>query len=590
MMIFYFFHSILVFAVHVSKNRTASCSFSCSILYPLNITPTLPNCLLASGTSTHPHEPKPIENTKYVESSLRRNCSPQTAIIEPPNVVDKKLVVTSECRDSRSERCSDHSLNVPIRFVKTCKIIGSKIQTRCCKTCHDVTSPCSDNRPRWCRKMLLINPKKIEKECERMGSDFQVKRCCKTCHDLNTKVNDLKHRVETQPYDLNTKVKMKLRRKNSTQTVMKFSVDDVELGPRITTNDITNETHAHAWTNCLKPPNHHHEANAKKFSLEQSSSLPTNTVNLDFHKKNLFVESALLAYKSHYPLKITPDVVWITIMQGFAKHINQNAERYRSEFVAHESKKEIVIRVDDFVKGAVNEWPKTFSFFCEKIEENLVNPEIRKLIDVEFSTTSKVDKMVGQIALMDTVKNYFELTMVTSCGIPDIELAGDIDDWIKLRQDAEALLSKFELQFWSQHLLPILDRFVSAFKGDIDTKFWGSIAKLHSRAGSGPTYLNGWIQDFFPYIRTRRNPHLGSWRAEFEKVPGSDDEDLKRYYQTGGLNYNAVPIGLNTAPFQWKYYNQSFKMHLVGAISAIVQDPESLQVEAVTGWGILEEK
>ena len=40
-MISYFFRSFLVFAVHVSKNRTTSCSFSCSILYPLNITPTL---------------------------------------------------------------------------------------------------------------------------------------------------------------------------------------------------------------------------------------------------------------------------------------------------------------------------------------------------------------------------------------------------------------------------------------------------------------------------------------------------------------------------------------------------------------------
>ena len=29
------------FAVHDSKNRTASCSISCSILYPINITPTL---------------------------------------------------------------------------------------------------------------------------------------------------------------------------------------------------------------------------------------------------------------------------------------------------------------------------------------------------------------------------------------------------------------------------------------------------------------------------------------------------------------------------------------------------------------------
>lgn len=31
-------------------------------------------------------------------------------------------------------------------------------------------------------------------------------------------------------------------------------------------------------------------------------------------------------------------------------------------------------------------------------------------------------------------------------------------------------------------------------------------------------------------------------------------------------------------------------MHFVGAISTVVQDSDSLQVEAVTGWGILEEK
>jgi len=278
-------------------------------------------------------------------------------------------------------------------------------------------------------------------------------------------------------------------------------------------------------------------------------------------------------------------------MQGFARHIDQNAEKFRSDFVAHKGKKTIEISRDEFVKNGENDWPNCFPEFCEKIEENLVNPEIRRLVEVDFSTTNEIDRVVGQIALMDTVKNYFEFEMMTLCGIPEIELAGDIADWVKIREDAEILLSKFELQFWSEHLLPILDQFVSASKGHIDTKFWGSIAKLHSDHGSGgDTYLNGWIQDFFPFLKNgTKNHKLGVWREEYEKVPGSDDEKLRNYYQTGGMVYDDVPSGLNTAPFSWIYFEQKFNMHFVGAISAVVQDPESLQLEAVTGWGIVEE-
>ena len=316
---------------------------------------------------------------------------------------------------------------------------------------------------------------------------------------------------------------------------MKFSVDDVALGQRIN-NQYTSENYAHAWENSKRTPKNQNE----KYSLEQSSPLPENTILLDFSRKNLFVESALVAFRKHYPLKIKPDVIWITIMQGFSRHINQNAEKFRSDFVAHEGKKEIKIRRDGFLKNGVNDWPNCFPDFCEKIEKNLVNPDIRKLVEVDFSTTNEVDKVVGQIALMDTVKNYFDFKMMTMCGIPEIELAGDIDDWIRIRKDAEKLLSKFELEFWSKHLLPILDRFVSAFKGDIDTKFWGSIAKLHSTHGSGgSTYLNGWIQDFFPYVKNgAKNHQIGSWRTEFEKVPGSDDGELKTYYQSGGMEYD----------------------------------------------------
>jgi len=379
---------------------------------------------------------------------------------------------------------------------------------------------------------------------------------------------------------------------------MKFKVDNVELGSPLSLNS-TKQDYENAWSKSKHQPktpwyvksDSETENKEVNYRLEQSSDLPKNAVATSFNNRNLFVESALMAFRDHYPLKITPDIIWITIMQGFARHVDKNAEKFREKFVSHEGKKVIRIFRDSFVKGRVNPWENVFPEFCEKIQENLVNPEIKTLVECNYSTTGEIDKVVSQIALMDTVKNYFDYKVCTQCGIPEIELAGDIDDWMKLRENAEKLMGDFELDFWLQHLLPILDKFVAAFKGDIDTKFWGSIAKLHSTYGSGgSTYLNGWIQDFFPYLKNgTENRCLGSWKAEFNKKPGSEDNSLRRYYATGGMEYSDVPCGLNTAPFEWEYLGQSINMHFIGAISAVVQDQDSLQLEAVTGWGIVEE-
>jgi len=378
---------------------------------------------------------------------------------------------------------------------------------------------------------------------------------------------------------------------------MKFKVDNVKLGSLLPSK-CTKENYQNAWAKSKHQPkpqwrsmDSNPQEKEKHFIFEQSSHLPENAVLANFNQKNLFVESALLAFAEHYPLKITPDIIWITIMQGFARHVDKNAEKFRKDFVSHEGKKVITIFRDSFSKGGVNPWENVFPEFCEKIQEKLVNPDIKNLVECDYSTTGEIDKVVSQIALMDTMKNYFSYKMVTRCGIPEIELAGEIEDWIKLRENAEKLMCNFELDFWLDHLLPILDRFIAAFKGDIDTKFWGSIAKLHSTYGSGgSTYLNGWIQDFFPYVKDGNvNRCLGSWKAEFDKQPGSEDKSLRRYYRTGGMEYCDVPCGLNTAPFVWDYLGTNFNMHFIGAISAVVQDQENLQLEAVTGWGIVEE-
>ena len=45
------------------------------------------------------------------------------------------------------------------------------------------------------------------------------------------------------------------------------------------------------------------------------------------------------AYENHLPIRLTPDIIWLLIVQGFAQHINFNSEYLRERFVNFEKKK-----------------------------------------------------------------------------------------------------------------------------------------------------------------------------------------------------------------------------------------------------------
>ena len=64
------------------------------------------------------------------------------------------------------------------------------------------------------------------------------------------------------------------------------------------------------------------------------------------------VHAVGIAYADHYPLVLSPDVIWLAIAQGFAMHVTANAERLRERFVRHKGKVTIGVRRDDFVQGA----------------------------------------------------------------------------------------------------------------------------------------------------------------------------------------------------------------------------------------------
>jgi Domain of unknown function (DUF4419) len=52
------------------------------------------------------------------------------------------------------------------------------------------------------------------------------------------------------------------------------------------------------------------------------------------------------AFAEHRPLVLSPDAVWLTVMQGVAQHVRLHAEQLRPRLVGHAGRKRITVVVD----------------------------------------------------------------------------------------------------------------------------------------------------------------------------------------------------------------------------------------------------
>jgi len=73
---------------------------------------------------------------------------------------------------------------------------------------------------------------------------------------------------------------------------------------------------------------------------------------------------------------LRPEDFWITILTQFDFYVNAHVEELRSSFIAHEGKKQLVVRVE-----AANRYGADYGFFAQQMgklmEENVVDPALR---------------------------------------------------------------------------------------------------------------------------------------------------------------------------------------------------------------------
>lgn len=311
-----------------------------------------------------------------------------------------------------------------------------------------------------------------------------------------------------------------------------------------------------------------------------------------------------LAYNQHYPLVLSPDVIWLTIAQALSKHVNYNAEGLRKKFVDHEGQQDIIILSPGIKGSPFTPWQdavknrsdiplaarakmqhqaSAMGTTDESVLDKFVN-ELRSRVKGDvvdtimptFSTTTIDAHAAMAVTTMATFKAYFKYTMMTLCGIPRVTLLGEVDDWKSIRERADKL-ADYDLDFWLQHLLPVLDKFVESAGGDVDKAFWSNIIKRGG--GSGGPYISGWVNAFFPYLKEDK-------RNQGQAKVNRHMDWQKPYDGFGGNHPGDYPESSATCPFTWNYYGTDYKMEFAAGVVGISQDPTTLALTPEIGWAV----
>lgn len=227
------------------------------------------------------------------------------------------------------------------------------------------------------------------------------------------------------------------------------------------------------------------------------SKITDPIVDMNF---NPFFNGMYAAYAEHRPFVLSPDMIWLLISQGFARHVNNNAEALRKHFVKHDGKLTLlVVGRKIFLNNPDSPWEEVFPEFTKQIGE-YVGKDLVDTLSANFSTTGTIEKVASEITIMETMKSYFDYLYVNYvCGIPEVTIEGNTADWQKILEKAR-FLRKYELDWWIDKLEPLLKEFINASKGEINKEFWINIFKYHTLEQYGsPKIIDGWILKFFPY-------------------------------------------------------------------------------------------
>lgn len=278
--------------------------------------------------------------------------------------------------------------------------------------------------------------------------------------------------------------------------------------------------------------------------------------------KNTLADIVLHAFVYHQPLTLTPDVIWMTLVEGLVLHINNDPESFRHLYVDHKEKKELRV--------VASSWQSMTDEFVATLSQNIKEPDLINTIVKPFSTTTPEDTVAFSLAAMSSVKGYFDY-FCSRCGIPSITLEGTTEDWEDLKTRIE-YFRLYALDEWVLALHPVIDQFIKTSKGENNITFWRGMVKYFPENGfSGSvSRMNGWLVNLYPLVHSHQKliPNSDFILGELGNADTYTDE---KQIDTKSLPYSASTTNIlidNTnflmvsGVLGYSYQNKSLKPYV----------------------------
>jgi hypothetical protein len=274
----------------------------------------------------------------------------------------------------------------------------------------------------------------------------------------------------------------------------------------------------------------------------------------------------MLAYNHHLPLRLSPDVVWLTIVQSVAKFIEDSGETYRDTLVLHAVGKMMLtvhVPAEWERSDALIEWDAVLDAIRSLIATH-ARPDVAEAFSPAFTTTTLVSTTAATVCLMSALQTFFDMSMTTSCGIGEVYMDGTVEDWVQLQNRTRALAVTLgpvgvDLLLWFTRLDGTLGQLLATAQRRPDTSFWQHAysAKVIRDSGAG-TYLSGWFSHFFCAAKgaLRESIEINETPAGFVHVPFKWDllSGKTRVFtlQAGTWTAQVSALGVVSATPQWK--------------------------------------
>ena len=307
-----------------------------------------------------------------------------------------------------------------------------------------------------------------------------------------------------------------------------------------------------------------------------------------FANGNVFIQTLQECFDEHRPLKLSPDVIWLTICQGVSIHINENFDSLETLIFKKNRPKKLIVR-NDSLENNSRQWVNLIDSLSAQTSQH-VKKNFHSFFVPTFSTTTREIKTAYEITLMHSFKKAFDYVGESGCGIPSITLTGNRHDWVSI-QSRLRMLTELGLDDWRLELEPILDEFINVYDGKVNSEFWKNIYK--NMRDYNAFYISGWILKFFPYII--QEEYTNNYDEELNMTQVEEKFVRNKFlkgdqYLLSTLSTSDFPSGILEIEIVWNnYFKQTTeKMAVYGGFFAIKQY-EDKTLEPVISWAICEE-